>query len=372
MGYEPVTIREAVQLEVLLFVGLAFVVALLIIYWGFQTYQFGRLIRDTPPESVQSVAMGRTEIQGQTVPSDRMYDQPFTEGQCVYCEYEVKEYKESGDDDGKSWQTIDSGSYGTSFLVDDGTGQILVDPNEDTVYEISDEYDTEMRVGNGEKPPETIQKFLGGPDVELTDESDDEGRIRSFVGGLKGRIFGDDSDDDQPVEDPTEQGPTTGDEPNATTGNGPNATTGNGSDATTGEKERADSRADGGDPSATDDRSYEYIRRGEIASVSDTNNQRRYIQKVIPVDEKIYVYGGAQRRDLEDTVGVDITEVIRTDPSTGEFIISDKGEYSLASDYTKRSILYMGSGIVSGVLVLALLAQILITGSVYGIEAALP
>jgi hypothetical protein len=71
-------------------------------------------------------------------------------------------------------------------------------------------------------------------------------------------------------------------------------------------------------------------------------------------------------------VGVDITEVIRTDPSTGEFIISDKGEYSLASDYTKRSILYMGSGIVSGVLVLALLAQILITGSVYGIEAALP
>ena len=56
LEYEPVTIREAAQLEILLFVGLAFVGGLAVVYWGFQTYQFGRVIRDTPPEPIQSVA----------------------------------------------------------------------------------------------------------------------------------------------------------------------------------------------------------------------------------------------------------------------------------------------------------------------------
>jgi hypothetical protein len=345
MGYEPVTIREAAQLEVLLFVGLAFVVSLLIIYWGFQTYQFARLIRDTPPESIQSVAMGRTEVQGQILPSDRVYDQPFTEGQCVYCEYEVKEYKKSGDDD-KSWQTIDSGSYGTSFYVDDGTGQILVDPSEETIYEISDEYDTEIRVGNGESPPDTVHDFLQGPTIDMTGESEDKGRIRSFVGGLKQRVFGDDSEDTMPVEDPTATDVADG--------------------------ERVDTPSVDDAAPATDDDSYRHIRRHEIASVSPASNKRRYTQKVLPVEAEIYVHGGAQRRDLDDTVGVDVTDVIRTDPSTGEFIISDKGEFSLAGDYTKRSVLYMVSGVLSSVMILALLAQILITGPVFGIEAALP
>lgn len=68
------TIGEATQAEILLFVGLAFVCGLLGVYWGLQTHQFGRVIRDTPPEPVRSVAMGRTEIPGEIVPAARMYE----------------------------------------------------------------------------------------------------------------------------------------------------------------------------------------------------------------------------------------------------------------------------------------------------------
>jgi E3 Ubiquitin ligase. len=153
MGYEPVTVREAAELEVLLFVALAFVGGLLVVYWGFQTYQFGRIIRDTPPEPIRSVAMGRTEISGEIQPATRVYDQPFTPGQCVYGELEVEEYRDTADDDNdKQWKTVQTESFSTPFYIDDGTGEMLVDPGEDTIYEISEEHSVTVEVGGGDAP----------------------------------------------------------------------------------------------------------------------------------------------------------------------------------------------------------------------------
>lgn len=343
MSYEPVTIREAAQLEVLLFVGLAFVGSLAIIYWGFQTYRFGRIISDTPPEPVRSVAMGRTEVNGQIVPNARIYDQPFTEGQCVYCEYTVREYKEYPNDDDKDdhWETVDSGTLGSSFYIDDGTGRILVEPNDDTIYEVSSEYSNTIRVGRRESAPSTVQEFLtGGSGYSATSR---ENSSTNLLGRLRRKVFGGSSKTSS-----VERRPDGGVE----------------KEETATPEETA--------PLGDADSQFEYVTRGQIGSVSSTSRKRQYIQRVLPLDEETYVYGGAERRDPSKVDDGDVVEVIRTDPSTGEFIVSDKSEFDLARGYTKRSVVYMVSGLLSSAMILALLAQILLTGPVYGIEAALP
>ena len=335
MGYEPVTVREAAELEVLLFVALAFVGGLLVIYWGFQTYQFGRIIRDTPPEPIQSVAMGRTEISGEIQPATRVYDQPFTPGQCVYGELEVEEYRDTADDDNeKEWTTVQTDSFSTPFYIDDGTGEMLVDPDEDTIYEISGDHSVTVEVDGGEPPPGPVQAFLAsGPDSRRGSDDGDGlgGKLRGVLGPLS--PFG---GDDEP-----------------------------------------DSR--GGDPDAVDVDQREpdpggvdHIERSELGSVSQTGNKRRYSQTVLPLSDEGYVFGGATRADLDERVPENGDVLLRTDPSTGEFIVSDRDEFDLAGTYRNRSVMYITAGVVASVFVLAVLVQILLTGPLYGIEAAMP
>jgi hypothetical protein len=344
MGYEPVTVREAAEIEVLLFVGLAFVGGLLTIYWGFQTYQFGRLIRDTPPEQVQSVAMGRTEVTGEIVPATRVYDRPFTEGQCIYGEFKVREYKRTADDDdnNREWKTVQKDSFSAPFYIDDGTGQILVEADEEALYEISDTHSVEIEVSGSESPPDPVQEFLGqgtgsGGDTIL---GPDGGGIRERIGGVLGRfgLFGGDEESDE-----------------------------------------LDTDDQGGDPDAvdidereTESDGVERIRRHELGSTGRTGNRRRYIQSVLPANEKGYVFGGATRPDVDEEAPYDEDILMRSDPSTGEFIISDRDEFGLASTYRNRSVMYIVAAVVVTTFILALLVQVLVTGPLYGIEEALP
>ncbi|ERH10727.1 MAG: hypothetical protein J07HX64_02505 [halophilic archaeon J07HX64] len=344
MGYEPVTVREAAQIEVLLFVGLAFVGGLLTIYWGFQTYQFGRLIRDTPPEPVQSVAMGRTEVRGELTPATRVYDQPFTEGQCIYGEFKLREYKDTPDDDNdKQWKTVQKDSFSAPFYVDDGTGQMLVEPNEDTLYEISDTHSVEIAVDGNQPAPDPIQEFLGrGPPDARNNPDSDDGGIRERLASVVGRfdfLDGKQESDELDIDDQ-------GGDPDAV------------------DMDERETDADSG--------GVERIHRSELGSTGRTGNKRRYIQMVLPVDDEGYVFGGATRPDPNEAVPCDEDILIRSDPSTDEFIISDKGEFSLASTYRNRSAMYIAAAVIVTTLVLALLVQILVTGPLYGIEEALP
>jgi len=334
MGYEPVTIREAAQLEVLLFVALAFVGGLLVIYWGFQTYQFGRIIRDTPPEPIQSVAMGRAEISGEIQPATRVYDQPFTPGQCVYGELEVMEYRETADDDtDKEWTTIQTDSFSTPFYIDDGTGEMLVDPNDDTIYELSEEHSVTVEVDGSEPPPGPVRSFL--ETGAASGETDGGGGFGSRLRRTLGRVW-----------------PFGGD---------------------------GDATSQGGDPDAvemsereSDPEGIEHIERHELGSVSHTSNKRKYSQTVLPLRDEGHVFGGATQAGLDEDVPRDEDVLVRADPSTGEFIISDRGEFALARTYRNRSVMYVAAGVVASAFILAVLVQILITGPLYGIEAAMP
>jgi ribosomal protein L24E len=92
-----------------------------------------------------------------------VYDQPFTDGQCVYAEYEVREYREYPNDDDRDdeWKTVETGSFATAFEVEDNTGRMLVDPNGETLYEISDRNETLVKVGKNSTPPVTRSWLIG-------------------------------------------------------------------------------------------------------------------------------------------------------------------------------------------------------------------
>lgn len=156
---------------------LFFGVGLFLIYDGFRTWQQMRLMQDTPTEKVRSAAVGRTELTGTGRPMGAPIDRPFTEGDCLVATYKIEEWDD--DDDGGNWDTVESGALVAPFELDDGTGSIRVEPEEDATYEIAG-YRTRIRVGANETEPENIQQFLR----EQTNQD------VPTAGGLTGFIFG--------------------------------------------------------------------------------------------------------------------------------------------------------------------------------------
>lgn len=380
MSYEPVTVREAAQIEVLLFVALAFVGALLIIFWGFQTYQFGRIIRDTPPEPVSGVAMGRTELVGSVHPATKLFDKPFTDGKCVYADFRVREYRESNDDDENDrWETVQHETVSPPFYLDDGTGQMLVEPNDETLYELSGACSTTISVGRRESPPDTVQEFLGGSHRQSQTLG---GLLGDALGSVTSRFSGDETREvDAPEAEtnaPLDESVRAeiralDDEERAAIERGERDPPESLAKALAEQgdlaEEQSDKRSEGDSESIPD---VEHITRSQLGSVSPTSRKRRYIQTVLPVAEETYIFGGATRKDPDEVAPGEDPVVMSTDPGTEEFIISDKDEFALARRYQLRSTVYIAGGLIAAALILALLAQILITGPVFGIDWATP
>lgn len=159
-------------LKSLAFSGLFFAVGLLVIYAGFDEWRKKRLIQDTPTEQVRSIAAGRTELNGTAKPTEGTVEQPFADGECLYADWEIEEYRH--DDDGSDWHTIDSGEVATPFALDDGTGAVHVAASTDATWEISEEHRTRIKVGDRESPPDEIRSFL---DTHSEADVGDEGIV---------------------------------------------------------------------------------------------------------------------------------------------------------------------------------------------------
>lgn len=157
-----------IELDGLLVLVLLFGLGLLMVYRGFDEYRAGRLIRDTATETVRAAAVGRTELVGTARPAGTTLARPFTDGDCLYASYQVREERE--DDDGDtSWATVDHDVWVTDFLLDDGTGEISVEPEASAKFEVSDEHSTTITVAEGASPPPRVAEFLEqGTDVEPT------------------------------------------------------------------------------------------------------------------------------------------------------------------------------------------------------------
>ena len=80
-----------------------------------------RAITDTPTSRIASAAQGLVELHGRGRAIDPPLASRISGLPCLGYRYEVAERR------GKEWETVDEGESSLSFIVDDGSGQCLVD-----------------------------------------------------------------------------------------------------------------------------------------------------------------------------------------------------------------------------------------------------
>lgn len=143
-------------LETWFYIMAAFVVGVGLFTSGFGEYRRRRLVADTPTSKVRSLAMGTIELQGDAKAKERdLLESPITNTSCVLYRYEVEEYRESGDD--SRWVTVDSGREVRPFHLDDGTGDVLVDPEG---ADLRLPRDARIRAEGFDELPEPAQEFV--------------------------------------------------------------------------------------------------------------------------------------------------------------------------------------------------------------------
>ncbi len=98
---------------------------------GFSFLLRTRLIENTPTSRLRSAAQGYIEVEGRV----RLMDGPpilcpLTAARCIWWRYKVEEEQEyyDGKNRRRHWVTVDRGVSDDSFLLDDDTGQCVVDP----------------------------------------------------------------------------------------------------------------------------------------------------------------------------------------------------------------------------------------------------
>lgn len=147
--------EDAGDTFILLTIG--YFVAGLAAYGGFTEWRELRLIRNTPTSKIRSMAMGTVELKGtaEQGPEDMILESPFSGEDCLFYRYQIEEYRQQGKN--SSWVTISQGKEGVRFVLDDGTGEVIVDPD-GAELEIPPE--GEIRVNSEEQETEEIREFL--------------------------------------------------------------------------------------------------------------------------------------------------------------------------------------------------------------------
>lgn len=377
----------------LLFVTAGFLLGLGIIYWGFKTYRTGRLIRNTPTETTRSVAIGRTELKGHCRDAGTTFDQPFSEGRCVYRHWKVEEYKKDHSDDDNNnyeWQTHDTGTDVAAFYLEDDGGRVLVDATDDATFEISDEHSERITVSQGSSLPPRVESFYQQDDEEtrqkqandLADAMPDSMLGNAFGGqGMPGDATDADGnadpkqfyqqylpdemldEDGYPREDLNDEEVERIMRERAAEQRAQSEAEGAQSDGVSGQqpgggRQRSGSGGTQGGREA-DDSSALGTMKNLFGSVSDTVStlssmgrnrpsqryKRRFTQEVLPVDAQVYVFGGAYEREGSSGSNVERL-IIRTDEGTDRFIVSDRDEAGLARHYTIWAPIYMLIGLL--------------------------
>jgi hypothetical protein len=109
--------------------------------------------------------MGTVEIKGKAKqgPENVILKSPFSGKDCLLYKYQIEEYRQRGDD--SDWVTVASGFESVRFLVDDGTGQVIIDP-EDAEIEIPK--DNLVRVNSSDETSDQIRNFMEKKSISET------------------------------------------------------------------------------------------------------------------------------------------------------------------------------------------------------------
>jgi E3 Ubiquitin ligase len=137
----------------ILLLMLALAAALVYSFWyAFKSWAKNRTIVDTPTSRVRSAAQGYVELSGRGVlPANSRNKGPLTGLPCTWWRYEIEDRGRRGGS-----RSVDSGTSVQPFVLDDGTGQCLIDPrgaevfpSVTTVWYGSEEWPQERIPGGG-------------------------------------------------------------------------------------------------------------------------------------------------------------------------------------------------------------------------------
>lgn len=291
---------------VLVFLLFVLFVGFVIMGVGAKRFQTGRLVKNTAPEKVRSVAIGRTELRGNARDAGVVFDQPFTEGKCLYYSYAVKQLveREVTNDEGereteRDWETISSHSLAAPFYLDDGTGEILVVANAGADFVISDDnkFSKSFRGGISSSYKRSIDTSV---DIADAIEEGVEWEPHNLAAKIDAKL-------------PLISLPGTASDVKPRNSGSP---------------KKPKFRSNPGD--------------GKVV-------KKKITQTVLPVDSDVYVFGGARERT--DPMGSNEQRlIIQGDDDTGRFIVSDRDEDKLARRYTLvgLGILALGLAVSAG------------------------
>lgn len=99
---------------------------------AFRAMHTARLIEDTPTSRIRSAAQGYVELSGRArALPDSPTAAPLTGRPCVWWRFRIQQKVETRTKSGRreSWRTINSGRSEQPFLLDDGTGECIVQPS---------------------------------------------------------------------------------------------------------------------------------------------------------------------------------------------------------------------------------------------------
>ena len=102
-------------------------------WYAFKAWRENRTIADTPTSHVRSAAQGYVQFSGHGLPmTDKDNRAPLSGIPCAWWRYKIEERSRSGRNRG--WTTIQSDTSALPFVLDDGTGQCVVDPRGAEVF----------------------------------------------------------------------------------------------------------------------------------------------------------------------------------------------------------------------------------------------
>ena len=102
-------------------------------WYACKSWAKNRAIEDTPVSRIRSAAQGYVELSGRgALPQNAQIKGPLTGIPCTWWRYKIEARGRTGRS--RSWSTIESDTSETPFLLDDGTGQCLVDPRGAEVF----------------------------------------------------------------------------------------------------------------------------------------------------------------------------------------------------------------------------------------------
>jgi len=142
-------------------------------FWGFKRLRRKRLIENIPTSTIRGIALGLVEIIGKAKRKTPIQS-PLTKTDCVLYRYTVERYEQRGKS--SRWVMVTQGnSFYCPFLVDDGTGQMLVLPKD---AEMILPIDYEFVTGWFATIPQNLIEFMQGNGISY----------QGFLGNYKMRF----------------------------------------------------------------------------------------------------------------------------------------------------------------------------------------